>query len=80
MVKTKFYRKSITLVNANRSVTFVFRRTDQKKEEYLRGILGHQILSRYFPNNRYFLQYLLDIKIVYVCYGRNISFNLPENC
>ena len=49
MVKTKFYRKSITLVNANRSVTFVFRRTDQKKEEYLRGILEHQFYQGIFP-------------------------------
>ena len=44
--------KSITLVNADRSVTFVFCRTDKKKEELLKSNLGYQILSRCFPNNR----------------------------
>ena len=63
MVKMKFYEKSITLVNAKRSVTFVFCRTDQKK--ILKSNLGYQILSRCFPNNRYFLQYLLGINILY---------------
>ena len=40
MVKIKFYGKSITLVNENRSVTFVFSQTDQKKEELSKAIKG----------------------------------------
>ena len=63
MAKMKFYGKSIILVNAKRSVTFAFCRTDQKI--FWKSNLGYQILSSCFPNNRYFLQYFLGIKILY---------------
>ena len=36
-IKMKFYEKDITLVNEDRSVTFVFYRTDKKKEELLKS-------------------------------------------
>ena len=72
----KFYGKSITLVNANRSATFVFCRTD-KKEELLKSKYGYQILSKCFPDNRYFLLYFLDIKILYVSL---IAETLLSNC
>ena len=34
MIKTKFYGKSITLVNDSGSITFTFCRTDQKKRAF----------------------------------------------
>ena len=37
-----------------------------KKEELLKSNYGYQILSKCFPYNRYFLQYFLGIKILYV--------------
>ena len=37
MIKIKLYEKNINLVNEGRSVTFGFRRTDQKKEELLKS-------------------------------------------
>ena len=37
-----------------------------KKEELLKSNFGYQMLSRCFPYHRYFLQYFLGIKILYV--------------
>ena len=40
-MKMKFYGKSITLIFEKRSVTFVFCRTDQEKEEFLNSNEGY---------------------------------------
>ena len=54
MVKMKFYGKkhnfATRFVNANKSITFVFCRTDQKKKSFYKAIYDikfYQILSNF---------------------------------
>ena len=70
MVKMKFYGKSITLQpDLLMQIDLLFLLGGIKKEELLKSNLGYQILSNFcFPNSRYFLQYFLDIKILYVSF------------
>ena len=71
MGKMNFYGKNITLqpdflMQTDLLCYFCFLLDEPEKEELLRSNLGYQILSRSFPNDHYFLQYFLDIKILYV--------------
>ena len=68
----KFYVKSITLLPdllMQTDLLLLFSVGWTKKRRALKSNLGYQILSNFcFPNNRYFLQYFLDIKILYVSF------------
>ena len=80
MIKIKFYGKSITLINEDRSVTFVFCRTDQKKKSFQKAVKGIKLYQAVFLIIA--TSFNTSSKHSdFVCFSccRNVFFDLSEN-